>query len=64
MKIHYGKKFPVNVINQPFTVNENTYDKDGKITGNKKREVTEITLTNCEKYGSCIGWTFGQWRHC
>ena len=46
------------IPDKPFTVNENTFDKDGKITGTKKREVTEVTLTNCEKYGSCLGWTF------
>ena len=46
------------IPDKPFTINENTYDKDGNNTGIKKREITEITLTNCSKYGSCLGWSF------
>tara|TARA_R110000751_G_scaffold63272_2_gene130682 strand:+ start:67 stop:378 length:312 start_codon:yes stop_codon:yes gene_type:complete len=46
------------IPDKPFIVNEPILDKNGKVTGTKKREVTEITLTNCEKYGSCIGWRF------
>jgi len=43
---------------KPWIVNEPIIDKNGNVTGTKKREVTEITLTNCDKYGSCLGWSF------
>jgi hypothetical protein len=46
------------IPDKPFTINEPIIDKNGKITGSKQREITEITLNNCEKYGSCVGWKF------
>ena len=41
---------------ETFKVNKEIYDKNGNLKETKLIEVKEITLTNCEKYGSCIGW--------
>jgi hypothetical protein len=41
-----------------FKVNQRVLDKDGKFKENKIVEIKEITLTNCDKYGSCIGWSY------
>jgi hypothetical protein len=41
-----------------FTINQPVYDKNGNIKKYEEREITEITLNNCEKYGSCLGWKF------
>jgi len=46
------------IPNKPWTIIENTYDKNGQVNGSKQREVTEITLKNCQTYGSAIGWFF------
>ena len=39
-----------------FTVRQPVLDKNGNIKEYEEREITEITLNNCEKYGSCLGW--------
>jgi hypothetical protein len=41
-----------------FKVNQRMLDKDGKFKENKIVEIKEIFLTNCDKYGSCIGWSY------
>lgn len=46
------------VPSQPFTIIENIYDKNGKLKEVKEREIIEITLKNCSKFGSVIGWSF------
>lgn len=46
------------IPDKPFTITENIYDKHGKFKETRQREITEITLTNCQKYGSCLGWQF------
>ena len=46
------------IPDKAFTINDYTYDKNHKVTSTKKRIVNEITLMNCSKYGSCLGWSF------
>tara|TARA_R110002051_G_scaffold254412_1_gene313373 strand:+ start:95 stop:370 length:276 start_codon:yes stop_codon:yes gene_type:complete len=46
------------IPDKSFTITENIYDKNGKFKETRQREITEITLTNCEKYGSCLGWGY------
>tara|TARA_R110002051_G_scaffold112459_1_gene185210 strand:+ start:298 stop:603 length:306 start_codon:yes stop_codon:yes gene_type:complete len=48
----------LSIPDKPWIITENTYDKNGQVNGSKQREVTEITLTNCQTYGSAIGWFF------
>ena len=46
------------VPSESFKVNRPIYDKNGKFKKDNFIEITEITLTNCSKYGSVIGWKF------
>lgn len=46
------------IPDKPFTIIENIYDKNGKFKETRQREITEITLTNCKKYGSALGWGY------
>ena len=46
------------VPTETFKVKENIYDKNGKIKEVVTRQVKEITLMNCEKYGSVLGWSY------
>lgn len=43
---------------ETFTVNDDKYDKDGKVTKKQTREVKEINIVRGEKYHDIIGWTF------
>jgi len=42
----------------PFTINRPINDKNGNWKEDNYVKITEITLTNCSKYGSCLGWSF------
>ena len=46
------------VPQESFKVNQPIFDKDGNLKETKVVEIKEITLNNCEKYGSVIGWKF------
>jgi len=46
------------IPDKPFKINRPIYDKNGNLKETKVIEITEITLTICEKYGSCIGWSW------
>ena len=43
---------------ESFTVNDDQYDKDGKLAKKQTREVKEITIVRGEIYHDIIGWTF------
>jgi len=46
------------VPTEPFIVNRPITDKDGKWKEDNFEKVTEITLTNCETFQNCLGWSF------
>ena len=52
------EKADLSIPDKPFTIIENIYDKNGKFKETRQREITEITLTNCSKYGSALGWGY------
>lgn len=41
-----------------FKVNDDRYDKNGKIIKKQTRTVKEVTLVRGDKYDDVIGWTF------
>jgi hypothetical protein len=46
------------VPQKDFEVNDDQYDKDGKVTKKQTRIVKEITLVRGNRYQDVIGWTF------
>jgi|TARA_R110000796_G_C14322623_1_gene408036 hypothetical protein len=52
------KRADDSIPTESFKINQPVFNKQGKFIENKVVEVKEITLTNCDKYGSCIGWGF------
>tara|TARA_R110002051_G_scaffold220668_1_gene284454 strand:- start:1603 stop:1884 length:282 start_codon:yes stop_codon:yes gene_type:complete len=52
------KRADDSIPTQSFKVKQPIYDKHGKDKGMEQIEIKEITLSNCNKYGSCLGWSF------
>jgi len=52
------EKADQSVPTEIFTIRQPVFNKEGKLKGYEEREIIEITLNNCKKYGSCLGWKF------
>lgn len=46
------------IPSESFKVKKPIINKNGKIKEYETIEIKEITLTNCQTYGSCIGWCY------
>lgn len=52
------EKADLSIPTKSFKVNQPIFDKNGNFKKYEVREITEITLNNCSKYGNCLGWKF------